>query len=163
MWDRDRMDLELLGPELRAIAERVIAARPACTALVRVEVDRGHPLVIFRSPTDEDARRMVLWDEDGDLGLEFGGWHTHGNIACWTRDAGDEVASLTAITLAIIDGELVTAVDVGGAHDGSLTTLDLAEPDALLEALTSRFSPGRMRIETWSGTGDREVSLEDVG
>ncbi len=40
----------------------------------------------------------------------------------------------------IIDGELVGTVDVGGPHDGADGLLDLTEPDAVTEELTSRFS-----------------------
>lgn len=152
----------MLGPKLRMLAERIIEARPCCAALVRIDESRGQPLLVLRSPTDDAARNVVLWDDDGDLGLGFVAWHTHGNIAAWTRDAGDEVSSLTAIVLAIIDGELVGTVDVGGPHDGAEGLLDLAERDAVAEELTSRFSPGRIRIRTWSGRGDRELSLDDL-
>lgn len=52
--------------------------------------------------------------------------------------------------------------DVGGEHDGSVVLLDLRDPEALADELTAPWSSGRARILTWSGRGDREVSLGDL-
>ncbi|MCZ7686147.1 MAG: hypothetical protein M5U28_48265 [Sandaracinaceae bacterium] len=66
------------------------------------------------------------------------------------------------VALAIARDELVLVRDVGAGDDGPLGVLDLREPDALLDELTSRGSPGRVRIESWSGAADREVGLGDL-
>lgn len=157
------MDVEALGPELRAIVDRVVAARPVCADLVGVRAVRGATALVIRSPTGETARDVVLWNDAGDLGVQVYGWHTHGSLARWTRDAGDEVSSLVAIVLAVVDGEIVDAVHIGGPGDGSGGMLDLVEPGALADELTSPWSAGRIRVRTWSGRGDRELSLDELG
>jgi hypothetical protein len=137
-------------------------ARPALASRIVREV--GAASARITSPR-EASRDVVLWVDPGDdLGLGFGrGWHTHGNIAHWHR-AGHptEIDALVALVLAIVDGEIVLARDVGGAFDGAETILDHTEPDALLEALTQRRAPPRLLLLAWSGEGDREVGLDDL-
>jgi len=40
--------------------------------------------------------------------------------------------------------------------------MDLRDPEALEEELTSRYSPGRAILKSWSGKEDREVGLENL-
>ena len=59
--------------------------------------------------------------------------------------------------------DFVLIFDVGGDHDGAAGVLDLRDPDALTHELTSKHSPGRLRIASWGGTRDRDYGLEDLG
>jgi len=86
----------------------------------------------------------------------------HGNIAHWTREADDEESALVAIVRAIVDGELVIAVDLGGTYDGASGLLDLREPGVVVDELTRRGAPDGLRVRTWSGRGDRDVSLGEL-
>ena len=70
--------------------------------------------------------------------------------------------ALLDLVAGIFDDRLVICEDVGGIGDGTAAILDLSEPDGLLEALPSKYSPGRARIRSWRGRLDREVSLEDL-
>jgi hypothetical protein len=139
-----------------------MAERPELRALVHIS-EGDEPKLVIWSPIDDRARDIVLWDDDGDLGLGFGQWHTHGNIAWWVREADSQEASLIAIALSIVDGETVIADDLDGPNDGIGGFLDLREPDAVLDELTRRGAPSGLRIRTWSGRGDRDVSLGDLG
>jgi hypothetical protein len=91
----------------------------------------------FPSPTGDDTRTIHVWMED------------------------DDDAIVDAVTR-VMTGELVLVRDVGGKHDGHEDAIDLREPDALIEELTSRYSPGRAIVRTWSGAGDRVIGLDDL-
>ncbi len=153
--------MDSVSEAVRRVAARIVEDRPGVASHVGTAADDARALVV-RSPTDDRERDIVLWDDDGDLGLGFGAWHTHGNIARWTREADDEESALVAIACSIVDDELVIAVDLGGECDGASGLLDLREPDTVLEELTRRGAPNGLRIRTWSGRGDRDVSLGEL-
>ncbi|UJR87172.1 hypothetical protein [Sandaracinus amylolyticus] len=153
------MTAELSAP-LRAFSDTLLAMRPELARHVAV-VDST---IEIASPTGEHARRIVIWDEEGELGLAFGSWHTHGRVAlACEQGAADELDAVMRVALAIVAGEMVIAQEIGGPHDGSELVFDLRAPEALLDELTSKLSPGRVRIASWSGADDREVSLDDLG
>jgi hypothetical protein len=84
----------------------------------------------------------------------FGDWHTHATV--WGNDIIDLVK-------AILSDQFVLTYDVGGDYPGHCGVIDLRTPDALVEALTGKYSPGRVKIRTWSGAGDREIGIHDLG
>ena len=143
---------------LARIAASLLKDKPALASQLRLE----DGVLSIRSPHDA-ALDVRLWDDEGDLGLTFGPWHTHGNIAAWTRAGADEVACLVAITLAVVDGEIVLADELGGPFGSGANILDLSEEDALLELLTQRGGPDRVHIRTWSGEGNHEISRDSLG
>lgn len=157
-------DVAGLSPPLASVVSRIVAARPACAVQLVLEsspdLDRFARL---RSPTGDSASDLVLWDEQPTrgLGLGFRAWHTHPDGAGWTRSADDELSSFVAVAVAIIDGELVGLSDPG--RDGFEPIVDLCDPSGLMEELTRPDSTGRGRIHTWSGAGDREISVSDLG
>lgn len=155
---------ERLSEAVRAIARALISPRPELEASMTVQPDgHGRDMLHIASPTGDPEHAIGVWDDHGDLGLEFGPWHTHGNIAHWhAPDASGEIAALVDIALRIVTDEMVVVRHLGGLHHDSKGLLDLRERDALLDELTRRRAPDRLRIETWSGTGDREVALADL-
>lgn len=143
---------------LARIAASLLEEEPALASQLHFE----QGVCSLRSPHDA-ALDVHLWDDAGDLGLAFGPWHTHGNIAAWTREGEDEVACLVAIVLAVMSGEIVIADELGGPFGDGVDMIDLSEEDALLELLTQRGGPDRVRIRTWSGEGNREISRDSLG
>ena len=143
---------------LARIAACLLKEAPSLACRLELEDD----VLWIRSPHDA-ALDVRVWDDEGDLGLEFGPWHTHGNIADWTRGEEDEVACLVAIALAVVDGEIVVIVELGGPFGDGVNILDLTEEEALLELLTQRGGPDRVRIRSWSGKECREISLDSLG
>ena len=123
----------------------------------------GHDLLVeLTSPTGDPKRDLVLWMENGDEpSVGFGEWHTHD---WYPRGAGPSATAEAMIDLIelILADRIVLLQNVGGEHDGSIDFLDLRDPEALADELTAPWSPGRARILTWSGRGDREVSLGDL-
>ncbi|MCY3002414.1 MAG: hypothetical protein NTV21_11480 [Planctomycetota bacterium] len=151
------LELAKLSPESRQFATRLFAAVPQAEPCSRME-GRAHAdlLVEIPSPTGDPDRRLVIWMEGGDEpSVGFGEWHTHDGL--W---GGDD--AMVELVKAILADQFVLAHDIGGTHPGSCGGLDLRDPNALVEELTSRHSPGRVRLWTWSGRGDREVGLQDL-
>jgi len=124
----------------------------------------GHSLAIDTiSPTGDETRRLGIWVE-GSSGPSVGGgpWHTHGNVLSVGDSLSDQIAAVVDLVGAILRDEFVLVVDVGGAHSGHTSVLDLREPDAIAEELTDRYSPGSILIKSWSGARDRAEDLDTI-
>jgi len=126
--------------------------------------DEKFELVIdLPSPAGDDERRLGIWiDETGEPSVGFGAWHTHESV--WIADSQIRKNNSDLIDLveAIISDNFVLIQDIGGEYDGSWGVLDLRAEGAIEEELTSKYSPGRIRIISWSGNGDRELGIEDL-
>lgn len=142
---------------LARIARCILDEAPSLASQLRVE----DGVLSLRSPHDA-ALDVRLWDDAGDLGLAFGPWHTHGNIAAWTR-AGRTKShpSSPSCLRSWMPSELVSDDDL--PFGDGVNILDLSEEDALPELLTQRGGPDRVRIRTWSGEENREIVRESLG
>ena len=99
--------------------------------------------------------------EDGEPSVEFGDWHTHATV--WGADRpGQECSAIIDLIQAILADEFVLIEDVGGEHSGPTSVLDRRNKDDVLDELTSKWSPGRVRMKSWTGAVDKEVGLEDL-
>lgn len=97
---------------------------------------------------------MEVWvDEKVTPSVGFGPDHTHGS----PDDPG--IAEVLDILLGVISDQIVIIEDVGGDHPGFSRWLDMRVTDALEEAVTDRYSPGRAILKSWSGKADRYVGL----
>ena len=120
-------------------------------------------VVKVSAPSGDPRSELVVWVDGGDdPSVAFGGWHTHENVWGATSEDGAERETLLDLVAGILADRFVICEDVGGVGNGSVTILDLLEPDALLDELTGKHSPGRARLHSWSGRLDREVGLEDL-
>jgi len=68
--------------------------------------------------------------------------------------------TIIEIVEAIFEDKFVLLEDVGGEYEGHQDILDLRIKDSLEDALTSPYSPKRLKIKSWSGKIDREISVE---
>ncbi len=71
-------------------------------------------------------------------------------------------SALIGLLTAILTDQFVLFVDLEGGSPGFEGVLDLREPDALLEQLTGRSAPLRIRLRSWGGTADRELTAGDL-
>lgn len=149
-----------LSPRSAAFARRLFSEHPGLRSWAVAETlqaDEGPSLLVQippRNPAQEQP--LTLWMEDGDEpSLGFGEWHTHAGL----QDNDDQDGAIIKLLLAILADEFVLLQDVGGAYDGNVTALDLRNEDALLEELTSPYSPGCARIISWTGQADRIVDV----
>jgi len=103
--------------------------------------------------------------EGGDepsLGFGEHGWHTHETN---TRQVGPneyQDESLIDLLEAILLDQFVLFEEPGADPVPLGSVLDLREPDALLKELTSPHCGGRLSIKTFTGNGDREVTVADI-
>ena len=132
-------------------------------SMVAEQNDEKFDLVIdLASPTGDDKRKLRIWvDETGEPSIGFGDWHTHENVLTADSQIRNNNSDLIDLIEAIITDNFVLIQDIGGKHDGFLGVLDLKSEGAIEEELTSKYSPGRIRIISWSGNGDRELSIEN--
>jgi hypothetical protein len=120
-------------------------------------------LVEIPSPTGDPGRQVVAWVVGGDEpSVGFGEWHTHSGDETAARDPTGEADAIVGVIEGILADQVVLIYDVGGKTDGDCGVVDLRDQDILLHVLTSPRSPGRVKIKSWSGHGDREVGLEDL-
>ena len=161
------LDESRITGESRRFAADLFARLPELRQHAAMERQHDHDtwtLVVTVPAASGDSRsELVIWVEGGDdPSVAFGGWHTHENVwGAGTQD-GAERGALLDLIAGILADRFVTCEDVGGVGDGTVTILDLSAHDALLEELTSKYSPGRARLRSWSGRLDREVGLEDL-
>jgi hypothetical protein len=154
----DTLPLEFsrLSPASRNFAVRLFEAIPHAREHARMEGEASADLlVVIPSPTGLHERELLIWMCGGDEpSLAFGGWHTH--AGCQESDDG-----IIELAKAILADTFGVAFDLGRVNAWG-QGLDLRVPDELLEELTSPGSSGRLKIITWSGLGDREVSVREL-
>jgi hypothetical protein len=115
------------------------------------------------APSDDPRSELFVWVDGGDdPSVGFGIWHTHEDVWGACLPDGAERDALLDLIEGILADRYVICEDVGGIGVGTCTILDLSEDDALLEELTSKCSPGRAHLRSWSGRLDREVALDDL-
>jgi len=161
------LDESRITNESRSFAADLFARFPELRRHAAMERQRGHQtwaLVVTVPALSGDSRsELVVWDDGGDdPSVAFGGWHTHENVWGAGGEDGSERGALLDLIGGILADRLVICEDVGGIGDRTATILDMSDHDNLLEELTSKHSPGRVRLRSWSGRLDREVGLEDL-
>ena len=162
------LDESRITTDSRLFAADLFARFPELRQYAAMERQQGEGpwtlVVKVPAPSRDPRSELVVWvDGVDDPSVAFGAWHTHENV--WGAGRPDEAGrpALLDLIAGIFADRFVIGEDVGGIGDGTATILDLADDDALLEELASTYSPGRVRIRSWSGTLDREVGLEDLG
>lgn len=112
--------------------------------------------VMAPSPSGDKDRFIQVWvDEEMTPTVGFGPTHTHQS----SDEAG--IAETIDHCRAVFADKLLIIEDVGGEYDGHSSWVDLRDPDALLEEITSPYSPGDARLKSWSGIADRLVGPQD--
>ena len=113
--------------------------------------------LVIPSPTGDEARQCVVWvDEVATPSIGFGPSHTH------EQSDDDGIAAILNILHAILADQLLIIEDVGGTYSGHGAWIDLRDPEALEEELTSPYSPGRALLKSWSGKIDHPVSTDTL-
>jgi hypothetical protein len=155
------MDEAALGAFSKRLASALFEAFPDARQNARMirsgEADGLSLSALFPSPTKDDQRCVEGWvDEVATPSIGFGPSHTH--------YASDDIGISDTVELcrAIMSDRLLIIQDVGGEYDGHCSWMDLRDPEALEEEITSPYSPGRATLKSWSGEADREVGPEDV-
>lgn len=150
------LELARLSHASSSFAARLFEAIPQARQHARMEGQSfADLLVVIPSPTGLPERQLVIWMNGGDEpSLAFSDWHTHAGL----EESDDGIIRLAKAILADMYG---VAFDVGRSEAWG-QGLDLSVPDELLEELTSPGSSGRLKIVTWSGLGDREVSVREL-
>ena len=164
----DPFEIDQLTALSRDFARRFLARFPALASSCSSESIEGvsgrHLLIRIDSPAGSD-RNATIWMENGDepsLAFGTGGWHTHNE---YTREVEPGLyceESLLDLLEAILEDEFVVFEEPDALPRPFSNTLDLREPTALLDELTSPHCSKRVRIKTFTGRSDREVSLGDL-
>ena len=118
-------------------------------------------LVEVPSPTGDSERNLVLWVCNEDLSIAFSLWHNHGDPVEMLDGSPYEVRSLPLLDFVdrIVTDEIVCFREADGIVDA---IMDLSQPDAILDVLTDKYSSGTIKIISWSGSADQQVSLADI-
>jgi hypothetical protein len=153
-----KYDHAQLGSLSQRLATAVFAARPELRQSASMEsgaeADGLSVVIQVTSPTNDEARSVVVWvDEKATPSIGFGPTHTH------KRPDDTGIAAILDTPLGVLTDQVVIVEDVGGEYPGFGTWLDLRVADALEEALTDKYSPGRAILKSWSGRADRQVDL----
>jgi hypothetical protein len=158
MHVRERLELDetRMTSEARRFAIRFFNRFPelrSYAAMERLPNDDAWTLVVtVPAPSGDPSSELLVWMEGGDdPSVEFGKWHTH-----------DSFSGIFDIISGILADRYVVCEDISNEKYPGATILDLSVEDALLEQLTSKYSPGKAWLRSWSGRLDREVTLENI-
>lgn len=154
------IDLEQLTAESQMLAQLLFAKCPELVQYAemvkRSSSDKYDLRVVVPSPTGTKNLTVVVWMEGGyEPSLGFGPWHTHGSSLMYESpfhhivDLADKI--LADQTCFYRDKDETKRV---------LHVINHLDTYALIELLTDPTSSGHGRITTWSGKGDREVSMD---
>jgi len=154
-------DYQALGTFSQRLASAIFSAMPQLQASARMvhggEQDGPSLQLVVPSPTTGEAGACYVWvDEVATPTIGFGPWHMHKSAT------DDGIAAIVDSLGAVLQDTLVIVEDLGGDYPGAWSMLDLREPEALMEHLTSRWSPGRGLLKSWSGKADHAVSVDDL-
>ncbi len=161
------LDERRITDEARRLAADLFARFPELRPHAAMERQQGLDtwtlVVTVPAPSGAPRSELVIRADGGDdPSVAFGGWHTHEIVwGAGTEDRTEREALLDLIA-GILADRFVISEDIGGVGDGSTTILDLSAQDALLAEHTDKYSPGRVRLRSWSGRLDREVGLANL-
>lgn len=114
------------------------------------------------SPTGDKERDIFIWIDDGDISIEFGLWHTHGNALLETDERGVfEEYSIIDLIKMIVSNEIVYFIETGSNPPFS-GILNLKNKNEIARELTSQYSSGEIDIRSWDATRDRRIALKDL-
>jgi len=113
-------------------------------------------VIAIPSPTGDNRRAISIWlDEKLVPTLEFGAWHTHADL--WDKDLRSGLQMMLAYLKRITDGEILLAESPTVAG-GLFRVIDVCDREEVLEELTSPHNLPSMRLLSWSGAEDRDLS-----
>lgn len=160
------LDETRMTAESRQFAAELFSRFPELRPYAAMERAFGDPewsvVVTVPAPSGDVDAHLVIWVDNGrEPSVAFGRWHTHESVWAIGED-GESHASLLDLVAGIFAERFVLCEDVGREGDGSSTILDLTVRDAILEELTSKYSPGRARLRSWTGKRDRTVDVDSL-
>jgi hypothetical protein len=162
------LDIDQLTALSREFARQFLVRFPTLSSSCSSEVIEGvpgrHLLIRVDSPAGSD-RNVTMWMESGDepsLAFGTGGWHTHNEYTREVEPGLYRAESLLDVLQAILGDEFVVLEEPDAAPRPFSSVLDLRGPSALLDELTSPHCSKRVRLKSFTGRRDREVSLDDL-
>lgn len=156
------LDLSRLSAASRMFADRLFGFAPDVKQHAAMETDareagRFQLLVTIPSPTGDADRAIVFWMEGDEPSLGFGEWHTHASL--FGQPNHGSLDELLDLFRAIRADRVVLCRTDATKDNHNETLLDLREPDALEDELTSPAGSGELELLSWGGTADRRVSV----
>ena len=162
------LDIDQLTDLSREFARQFLARFPALASSCSSEAIEGvpgqHLRILIDSPAGSD-RNVTIWMESGDepsLAFGTGGWHTHNEHTREVEHGLYREETLLDLLQAILGDEFVVFEEPDAKPRPFSSVLDLRGPNALLDELTSPHCSKRVRLKSFTGRSDREVSLDDL-
>ena len=166
MSEGELLEPDRLGTVSRALAVALFSAHPELRSMAQMtpgdERDGLSLLVEIPSPTGDPDRAAAIWLDESVPSIDFGDWHSHGDVLAESGSSESQISSVIELLGAIMRDEFVLISDVGGEFHGHTSVLDLRDPNALEDELTSPYSPGHVQIRSWSGARDRNADLASL-
>lgn len=159
--NRVPLDETKISKPSKKILAQILEWRPDWRTYAQME-PRGNGFDLHLqvpSPTGHTDRDIIVWfaNDENDLSLGFGDWHAHGwEMYMPTSEPIDYRIPTIDFIKMIAEDRICAVVDF---NQDNLMLVDLNDPDALLDELTSKHSSGCISIRSWGGTKDRQISI----
>lgn len=161
MYPFTPFNLDALGAVSRELACAVFQVFPEFAehaTMHQAHEEDGLSLYIYiPSPTGLEERALSLIIEEpesGEITLDFGPCHVHPFMF------GDDLSVLVEWLAAILDDEVLVAVEWGPEGGWCGEWIDMRDADQLEDYLTHPFNTGRAELISWSGKADRVVTTD---
>jgi len=156
-----------LTPASREFFRALVDWRPAwrqlCEMERRTDEEDFDLRAVIPSPTADPERSLIFWVSQDDLSLAFGPWHTHGQRIVTQPDGTWKSFTLLETAKQIIANQLGYLVERDVHGDVRyFDIIDVADPDAILAALTDPYSAGRISVRSWDGQLDQELDVRTM-
>lgn len=153
-------DLDALGAVSRELACAVFEVFPEFAEIATMrqahEEDGLTLEIILPSPTGLEERGVWLSVQDpqnGEVTLDFGPCHVHPFMF-------DDLTELVEWIVAILDDDVLVAVEWGPEGGWRGEWIDMRDADRLEDYLTDPLNTGQSELISWSGKADRVVSTD---
>jgi hypothetical protein len=159
----EREGLNSRSQQLLEMLEVHLANRTTIRSMERAEDGTWDLLIVVPSPIADGKRDIAFWfDEIGTPSMEFGAWHMH--ATGWNPGETNCAESLREILthLRAILADRYVLLDRRIPGRPLTDTVDLDDPDDLMDWITHPALPPAIDLLSWGGTTDRTVSIADA-
>jgi len=149
----DISTLHELSRHSQALAQQLFSRFPEWRAYASADRSGRELFIEVPSPSEDPARSLRLFVEDGVPCLVVGEWHTHADL--WP----DEQHFLSFLDDVVSDRVLFLVVSTRAAR---WTVIEGPCLEVAMDVLTGPSAPDAVRIVSWTGAKDQTLRREDL-
>jgi hypothetical protein len=164
-------NLQNLTESSKKLYEKLRDNRPDLLGYCEIEERDNKSILLVKIPSPKNDPRceiiLSFENDDDDITLFFGEWHSHGwELFLPTHEPIEEYVELLDFVSLIQADTFCLLYELSENPKvadliGNPQIIDMRNEDSILEALTNKYSSGRVKLKSWSGKRDRVLTVEN--